>query len=542
MKKSLVFILIAVLLSVPSFYLMLRHGIFSTQDFHYFRLIEFDKCIKVLQIPCRWAPDSGAGFGEPLFNFYAQFSYLIGEIFHLASLQKIDSLKIVFILSLVLSGISMFLLSKKIWKNDLPALVSSTLYIYAPYRAVDVWVRGALPESFSFVLFPLIILEVENYLEKNKNKDLLLFSLLFGLLIITHNLSLILFSPFLAVWIIYKYLQIRKLKPFINLFLGAIFSLLLTAFYILPVIFESQFININSTTVGYFDWRAHFVTIKQLFLSRFWGYGASTWGEEDGLSLSVGHVQWIIPLSISLFILIKRKFDKNAKDFIVLISIGIFALFLTHNKSTPIWEFLSFMKYIQFPWRFLGIAVFAFSLATGFISKLFSKKVAFIQVLLITITIVLNFQFFKPDIWYKVSDTDLETGSKWKESTFASINDYWPRYGNAPSKTAWTESADVKLISKNSSAQIFSVQSHGKEVEFPIAYFPGWKLSYNGKIYDVNYDSNGLITASLPKEGSDIVTLKFENTPIRTLGNIVSLMSLGSWALFFVKFRHDEDN
>src|SRR5258708_39973992 len=208
---------------------------------------------------------------------------------------KIDSLKILFILFFVLSGIGMFFLSRKIWKNDLSALVSSIVYLYAPYRAVDVWVRGALPEAISFVFFPLIILAIENYLEKRKRRDLLIFSLLFVLLIINHNLSIILFAPFLIIWIIFRFLQIRKPILFLHLFLAGLFSIVLSSFYVLPVIFESKFIDINSTTFGVYDWRANFVTVYQLFISRFWGYGGSTWGSDDGLSLSVGQIQYLIP-------------------------------------------------------------------------------------------------------------------------------------------------------------------------------------------------------------------------------------------------------
>src|SRR5258708_3218762 len=305
------FVILIIFLSIPTFFLMLRFGIFSMQDFHIFRLIEFDKCLQHLQIPCRWAQDSGAGYGEPIFNFYGQFPYWVGEIFHLISFSKIDSIKILFILSFVLSAIGMFFLSRKIWKNDLSALISSVIYLYAPYRAVDVWVRGALPEAISFVFFPLIILVMENYLEKRKRKNLLIFSLLFGLLVINHNLSIVLFAPFLIVWIVFRFLQIREIRPFVELALAGIFSGLLSAFYILPVIFESKFIDINSTTLGVYDWRANFVTVYQLFVSRFWGYGGSTWESGDGLSLSVGQMQWILPMIAGGIIVLKRRTKEN---------------------------------------------------------------------------------------------------------------------------------------------------------------------------------------------------------------------------------------
>ena len=157
--KYLKIVLILILISIPAFFRMLKPGIFSMQDFHLFRLYEFDKCVRALQIPCRWAPDAGLGYGEPLFNFYPQLSYAIGEIFHLIGFSLIDSLKILFTLSIICSTAAMYFLAKHLWKSQWAGIVSAAIYIYAPYRAVDVWVRGALPEALSFVLFPLIIFD-----------------------------------------------------------------------------------------------------------------------------------------------------------------------------------------------------------------------------------------------------------------------------------------------------------------------------------------------------------------------------------------------
>lgn len=542
MIKELKKIVLLIIISIPTFYQMLRYGIYSMQDFHYFRLLEFTKCFQDLQLPCRWAADSGAGYGEPLFNFYGQFSYWVGEAFHLLTFSKIDSLKMLFILSLVLSGIGMFFLSRKIWKNDLSALISSVIYLYAPYRAVDVWVRAALPEAISFVFFPFIILVIENYLEKKRKKDLIIFSLLFGLLIVNHNLSIILFAPFLIGWLVFRFLQLKEVKPFLELSGAVVFSLFLSAFYILPVAIESKFVNINSTTLGVYDWRANFVTIYQLFISRFWGYGGSTWGPNDGLSLSVGQMQWIVPVIIFLIILVKRKVDKEIRTFLVLILIAAFALFLTHNKSTFIWNLLPFMKYIQFSWRFLSTSVFALALSCGVIVNLAKKYKVFIAALIIVVTIVLNFQFFRPDIWYTITDKNLESGANWVESKFSSLPDYWPIYGPLPNSEALSATQDLKLIQKKSNSQTYEIMTFGKSIEFPVAYFPGWELNSNGKKINIVPDKNGLISAPLPKESGNIVSLNFRDTQIRILGDWISLVSVMVWVVIFVKLSYVTDN
>lgn len=490
--KKIAIIFALIVLTVPVFARMLRPGIFSTQDFHFFRLYEFDKCVKAGQIPCRWAPDAGLGYGEPLFNFYAQLPYAVGELFHLAGLSLIDTTKLLFILSLVLSALSMYLFANSIWKNKWAAVISSLVYVYAPYRSVDVWVRGALPEALSFIFFPLIIYFIDKVFDKNNLKNTILLGITLAATLLTHNLSLLMFSPFIIVWIIFRLLTTKKFTVIYSLFISAVVALLLSSFYILPVIFESKYVDLVSTTTGYFDFRAHFVTVSQLFVSRFWGYGGSTWGPDDGLSLSIGQVQWIVPMLILPLFNFGKKF-KNKKEFLVFFTMAILYLFLTHNKSTFIWTAISPMKYIQFPWRFLTIALFCLSIASGMIVSLVSKEKlkTLLTAVILASLIFLNFSFFKEDIWYNFTDYDLTNGQNFIEQTRASIGDYWPLFGH----------------------QIPSEPSNG---EF-INYFPGWKVKENGSLIDAKPNSEGLI----PAEGS-----VFTDTPVRRVGNIISLTVL----------------
>lgn len=471
MWKRNKFLILAILVAIPAIYQMLKFGIYSMQDFHLFRLYEFNACVQRFEIPCRWAQDAGLGFGEPLFNFYGQFPYLVGEIFYFISGSYVNSVKLLFILSILGSSVSMYFLSKEIWKNNWGAIISSIIYVYAPYRAVDVWVRGALPEAFAFILFPLIILSVEK-------KNLFYFSLLSFLLIITHNLSFVMMLPLLVVWIICR-------KWWKGIF-GFVIAGLLSSFYILPVIFESKFVNLGSTTLGYFDFRAHFITLKQIFFDTTWGYGGSTWGPVDNMNLSVGILQWAIPVfSLMMFFVRKSKLGKLPATFYLLLILGILYLLLTHNKTAFIWEVLPFMKYIQFPWRFLGMAVFVFALASGIIFNIFTKKWHLYLVFALAIPYILytTYMFFRPDIWYPVGDSYFLTGEEWNRQRAASIGDFWPKFGH----------------------EIPSKPNDGKYIN----YFLGWESPKPMR--------GGLIIA----EGS-----KFKNTPIRTIGNLISLVSL----------------
>lgn len=520
--KKHTFWFLILLVSIPSFSRMLRTGMYTTQDFHFFRLVEFDKCTRDLQLPCRWAPDAGLGYGEPLFNFYGQLSYAIGEIFHLSGISHIDSLKLLFILSLLGSAISMFVLAKSIWRSDAGSLLSAVLYVYAPYRAVDVWVRGALPEALAFILFPLILWKADSFIEKEKKADLFWLTTLLAALVLTHNLSFILFLPVLLVWVPYKLYRKGKWSLLLKLGGAAVGAALLSAFYILPVLFEAKHIALETTIRGYFDFRGHFATLEQLLFSRFWGYGASVFGPEDDLSLAIGRVHWILPLLIAVMGL-KTRF-KHYKELLALIALGWFSLFLAHNRSTPLWEALPFMAYIQFPWRFLSTAVFSFSLAAGALPLVLPrlKTTAILGIALVVV--FLNYPFFREDIWQEITDADLRRGHEWERQMRASIGDFWPNFGPIPTEPAPQNPENGQLLEKRSSFAKYRVAG-GREVEFPTAYFPGWVGSLDNQSLDVYPSDRGLIAARVPG-GEWVVSLEFTDTPVRALGNLVSLVSI----------------
>lgn len=549
-KNRILFLLF--LLIIPTFYTLLKPGIFSMGDPHLFRLYEYDKCIHDLTFPCRWAPDSAFLYGEPMFNFYGQLPYIFGELFHLiGGLSLIDSLKALFISSLVFSAFGMFLLAKQLWQNSWAALISALVYIYAPYRSVDIYVRGALPEALSFVFYPFILYFFHDFIKSRKLSSLLAFSAFLAGLVINHNLSALMFAFFFIPWALY-YLSKEKawrLTPkFIFAGLG---SLGLSAFYLLPVVFEEHLVTINKTIEGYYDFHNHFVTLKQMLFSRYWGYGASLWGEDDRMSMAVGHMQWILPLAVLAFIALKsikhRKVILSKLDFLVLFVLGWMVLILTHNKSTFLWEKLPFMAYIQFPWRFFGVAIFIFALSSGVIMTFGKKWLAqFTLAAVITAALLaLNIPFFHEDLWFNITDQQQYSGTRFADQTATSLYDYWPIYGqDAPhqpaQEAAVVEGTDsAKLISKNSDQLTYSLTgiNTGSKIQLAVAYFPGWKAFANGREVNI-YPSGklGLITADLPA-GTKTLQLKFEDTPVRTVGDLISLASLVGFLGFAVRLK-----
>lgn len=527
MKKIYLLLLI---LTIPAFLMMLRSGFFTVSDFHLFRLYEFGLCMRDGQIPCRWSPDAGFGFGEPVFNFYTQLPYLFGFILNSLGLTLIGSMKTLFILSFVFSFFSMYFASFEIWKSRWGAILSAMLYLYAPYRAVDVWVRGALPESLSFIFFPLIILYFEKMI-KRKGKYFFILIFLFSILLLTHNISFFIFNIFFIPWVFYRYIISKKTRLLLLPILSIVIAGLISSFYLLPVIFESKFVMIDSTTMGYFDFRGHFVGLTQLLLSTNWGYGASVFGPEDGLNLSIGFMQWL-GAAAAFFLIVIRKEIVKYKDFITLLLFGLFFLFLIHPRSIDIWELAPFFSYIQFPWRFLGISLFCLSLAVGVLGKLIKSR--YILFLVGLFSIVFTFSYFREDIWLDVGDNYYLEGEFWDIERSASALDFWPKYGDfVPNYLAPTAFSGTELIVRNSNSAIYKIVDEDFDSYiFPMAYFSGWRAFTNEREIELSYNNEGLMLV----KGGDVelgeIRFEFKNTGIRTFGNLISLLTLSALLLF----------
>jgi hypothetical protein len=144
------------------------------------------------------------------------------------------------------------------------------------------------------------------------------------------------------------------------------------------------------------------------------------------------------------------------------------------------------------------MVVFCFSLSSGLIVKFFGKGKVFPVIIICAASIILNTQFFRPDIWYKVTDSYYLTGTEWIRQRTASIGDFWPNFGH----------------------KIPTLPSDGTYIN----YFPGWISKIPEK--------DGLILS----KGS-----VFTDTPIRKIGNIISGISfLGFLAFVFSKKKWEK--
>ena len=222
----------------------------------------------------------------------------------------------------------------------------------------------------------------------------------------------IIFLPVVLVWMFY-FLYFNKFKDLKLVILSFILAFGLSSFFILPAFLEKDLVQTEGLTRFELDFRANFIGIRQLFLDRVWGYGTSIPGPLGGMNFSIGWPHWILAV-ISIIVIFIKKIGKNTKYLVLSIFMTfIMSAFMTHNKSTIIWERISILTFFQFPWRFLSLSIFTASVLGGFVVSVFKEKwQIYLSILLIVLTVILNWSYFRPREFYKITqDEKVERGA-----------------------------------------------------------------------------------------------------------------------------------
>lgn len=510
---------------------LLRPGFFDFHDFqHIARLFELDKTLKGGSFPVRWVEGLGFGFGYPLFNFYPPFVYYLGEAFHLIGFGFIDSIKIVWGIALVGSALAMYFLAEKFF-GKIGGIVAAAFYLYAPYHAVDAYVRGALAELFSFLWLPLILLF-------SYQRKMVITGVLLGLLMITHNLVFLPFVGFYVLWVIF--LERRSLVfSFLFLFKTLFIAFGLTSFFWLPSLAEKRFTLVDRfLTTGLANYRIHFVCLDQLWNS-LWGYGGSVAGCIDGMSFKIGKLHILLAF-LGLLIGLHKKFIP------LLVVFGLFflAIFMTTEVSKFIWDKISLLWYLQFPWRFLEFAALFSAFLTGglFLIIKDNRKQFLLAGFLIGAVIFFNGKYFVPQNYLNdIADNTLiaDEEIKWRvsQTSFEYMNanvainptkhgSYMLDIESFPTQKYLVLEGDFTEEGSHFAPDKFWIRGESKKgaiIQFQISYFPGWKIWINGAEALIDTGNKiSLITISIPPGLQEIQGV-FTDTLPRFLGNILSL-------------------
>ncbi len=509
---------------------------------HVSRAAVFSKSILEGNIFPRWAGPLNWRYGTPSIMFlYPGLSYF-SALIHLATkMEFITIFKLLMVLGYIGSGFVWYRWMRSLRFALFPAFVSTIFYLLAPYRLVNIFVRGALGEHIGFFFFPLIMLMATRLWRTGKTLYASGLALSVAGLVLSHNLSALMYLPLIVIYPIVL-IGINRKKPFnLKIYFGSILlGLSLSAFFWLPAILESKYTLASwlfDTQQGY---TTNFLAFRQLIWSP-WGYGWSEPGiDRDGMSFQIGIAQWLVLLTgIGLLIKCSKRVLLLLEISLTLVILGIF---LSLPISLPLWQQISLLQKFQFPWRFLSLIVIGSSLMAAIVADKFNHSKIISLALLISpimFTIIywrisgpsnLSEQFLAVD-YVGTSDTG-ETTPVWAIR-------FQEKFPKSPIEIVSTEgTVEIKNLTKLMQKHEFDVfATTASRIVDNTLYFPGWKVYIDGveaPIEQQDRNWRGLITFPVPA-GQHAVKIVFEETRLRKFADALSMISVGILLVFLIK-------
>jgi hypothetical protein len=558
-KENLFFIVLLLILGIVGVGALFKPGFYTSHDGRHqiIRLMHFHKSLEDGQFPVRWAGTALKGYGYPLFVFTYRLPFWLGEIGYLIFQNLGTAIKLAFIITYIASGLAMYIFAKKLWQNKFASFIVSLLYLWAPYRFSNIFVRAALGEATSFVFIPLVFFGL---LSLKKGKKLLFWEVFTAFVLagflLSHAIALSLWAVPFLLWFLYLFISSKKrFEFFISSLVAGVLSLFLSAYYWLPAMLERKCVKFSGSIGDYY--KAHFVTLKQLLYSK-WGYGFSLPGtENDMMSFQVGLAQWFAFfafLGLVFAFLLKKNFklklaDKLfsfVKENLKLTSLFAFiftiSLFFQLEVSLFFYNFLKQFFVIDIPWRFLGVSVFSASLIAGGIFLALKNKLlkTLFVLLLFFLAFYTNRNHLKVNKYIYVSDSEY-----WQSTeTSNEYNDYAPKDFNLAEfeeqdsvlETLSGFSINKVLQQKSNLLRFYSeVKSNKAEIGVKLAFYPGWHIFIDGEEVEPDVQ-NGRMTVDLEK-GNHLITFIFKETNLRRFANWLSLLTLVFVAVFYIRYN-----
>lgn len=541
--KKILFAIFSIFIIFPTLLPLFNDGFFTVHDnTQVERVFQMTKSLSDGQFPVRWVDDLGYGYGYPIFNFYAPLPYYLAGSLNLVLSNSLFATKIMFLLGILFSFFSMYLFASRL-TNYYGGLAAGVIYLYFPYHAINIYIRGAVGEFFAYAFMPLVFWGIYNIYEKvsakKSQREVFLKSFLLAiptaLVVISHNLSAFMMGIFLIPYIVFFLIRIKRRKEFIySLVILFSTAFLLSAFYILPAIFESQFTNVTSQIGGGADYKDHFVCFNQLWYGQ-WGFGGSAPGCTDGFSFSLGRINILLMGVAFLFFLYTFLKNRKVTHEIIIWFLLLVSIILMLPVSKFFWDTTPYIEYLQYPWRFLNFAGLFISLAIAFlILKIKDKRIVFAVLLLVIAgQLYFNFKFFKPVDVNSFTNTYYESTDHIKWETSKISDEYMPSdflkpmaKSELPSMLLSAENDRVKLTLNEVKTGYIKLVKEGNDSVIHVnkAYFPSWEASLEGKNLKIEEINNGM-QFYLP-DGKQIAEMRIKSTPIQIIGNMLTIIGI----------------
>lgn len=510
------------------------------------RVSQLDAMVRQGIVWPRWLPGMAYGYGYPLFNFHPALGLYAAVILHHLGLTLLQSWNLTLALSVLASGLTMYLWTRQVL-GARGGFVAAIAYMFAPYVLYDVYWRGNITESLTLPLSPWVMWALLRTILERRWRYALVGALAYAAVLLTHPAVSLMLTPIVLVYVLFLFGGTRD-RGALAFQLAATFTLALglAAFFLIPAYWEKEQVQLwRAITPGGQNFRNHFVSLGELFgpaaasdpllinpsPPRGLGWASGVWG-----LVGVLITLWARPRL--------NRIHKHHVAWAALTLGGVVLMMLP--VAEPIWSHAPLLPFIQYPWRFLGIAslLLAFLAGAGVAALEQWRGAQNILALLGAVMLVVNATPWMYPRLCPASDEATQAGyTKFERSTgligTTSSAEYLPvAVQEVPTNSPMVRAlrTDQPVVRWDApGARVVQARDNGLDAELVLEsekpvqvvyrafYFPGWRATLDGEPIPLSIvPPLGLMAVNVPA-GRHTLAVQFGNTPIRTIGEIVSL-------------------
>jgi hypothetical protein len=468
----------------------------------------------------RWAALAHWGYGEARFLFYPPASWALG-----AALGAVLPWKVVpgaYCFSvLVLAGLSMHRLARE-WLPESDALFAAALYAVNPYHLVIVYWRSAFAELLAAALLPLLLLGVLR-LKESGWWPVQWLGVILGAAWVTNAPAAVMIHYSVAGLAAATALWERSWRPVWRAALAVALGAGLASFYLVPAVYETRWVNIGEVLAPGLRPQDNFLftNIPDAEHNRFNFLVSSVAAVEIGV--------------LVLAIWFSRGWRSRPGNRWFLLSCwGGAATLIMVSITNPLWQYLPKLRFMQLPWRWLLCLNAVLAALLTLAARRWTSRV-FAAAVLLTVVVVAGYRIQLP-WWDTAADIEEMSHAVADGTGYEGTDEYVPAgtdpYELNKDQTQVAGSSgrpmQTEVLAWGPAEKHFLVCAQSPELlTLRLFNYPAWEVTVNGKrVGTQTTDVTGQMEIPVAAGRND-VRIHFGQTRDRTVGGLVSLLSVG---------------
>jgi hypothetical protein len=322
--------------------------------------------------------------------------------------------------------------------------------------------------------------------------------------------------------------QTGQLRPALIAGLALGVAVGLAAFFWVPVFSGRDLVNFQPAFDGFYSYTNHFVSIGELF---------GPYHRKAIIPFALGPATIVLVGFNGLVLLARWEITTAGQRYLLILSlVGMILLgWLMTSSSAWVWQCVSPLRQVQFPWRILTVITVLASVAAG---SMLPWKAERLRAAVVGLMILLMWAFSWQYTAYRIDPDVRSIGSvdRLLEINFTpDLRHEWVPRGaevDIPRDQRIGPAAGpgcrVGQFSRRQGRLSCRVRTEAESfVIMPHYFLPvGWKATLEGQAVELKADSRGLMRVDLPGGVDGTLEIVFTRTPLRRLGLIVSGLSL----------------